>query len=149
MTLWTPGGDADRPPRRPEADPDPGPAGVAPPAGDLDPEQAAQAEAMATEMAEVRRQLASVPASMVVANHVMGLYELAAIHLGASPPRLDDARLAIDAVAALLDALPGRLGDDETTLREALDQLRLAFVQIRSGDQEPGDPDTGGGEPPS
>ena len=31
--------------------------------------------------------LAEVPAEIVVANHVMGLYELAAIHLGAEPPR--------------------------------------------------------------
>ena len=37
---------------------------------------------------DVRRQLAEVPAEMVIANHVMGLYELAAIHLSANPPDL-------------------------------------------------------------
>ncbi len=88
-------------------------------------------EAMAKEMAEVRQQLASVPASVVVANHAMGLYELAAIHLSQQPPRLSEARLAIDAFAALLGAIQGRLGDDETALADALQQLRLAYVQVQ------------------
>src|SRR4051812_15835558 len=47
-------------------------------------------------MADVRRQLAEVPAEVVVANHAMGLYELAAIHLSASPPDLVQSVLAID-----------------------------------------------------
>lgn len=88
-------------------------------------------EAMANEMAEVRQQLASVPASVVVANHAMGLYELAAIHLGQQPPRLGEARLAIDAFAALLAAIEGRLGEDEAALIDALNQLRLAYVQLQ------------------
>ncbi|CAN5830014.1 hypothetical protein BH24ACT3_BH24ACT3_10920 [soil metagenome] len=126
--LWTPGGDADRPHRDPEpATPSIPDLGGEPP---LDAEQAETAEAMAAEMAEVRRQLASVPASMVVANHVMGLYELAAIHLGGNPPELDGARLAIDAVTALIEGLGDRLGEHEPTLRDALAQLRLAYVQV-------------------
>ena len=40
--------------------------------------------------------------------------------------------MAIDAFAALLDGLAGRLGPEEPALREALSQLRLAFVQISS-----------------
>ena len=45
---------------------------------------------------EARDRLAGIPAELVVSNHVMGLYELAAIHLGAEPPSLVEAALAID-----------------------------------------------------
>ncbi len=64
-------------------------------------------EAMATEMAQVREQLASVPAAVVVANHAMGLYELAAIHLRQQPPNLAEAKVAIDAFGALSGSLEG------------------------------------------
>ncbi len=80
---------------------------------------------------EARRRLAEVPAEVVVANHVMGLYELAAIHLGAAPPDLGQAALAIDAVGCLVDGLGDRLGPDSATLRDALQNIRLAFVQIK------------------
>ncbi len=82
-------------------------------------------------METVKRQLAEVPAEVVVANHVMGLYELAAIHLSASPPDLVQAALAIDAVACLVEGLDERLGPDSQTLREALFNIRAAFVQIK------------------
>jgi hypothetical protein len=82
-------------------------------------------------MEEARRRLAEVPAEIVVTNHVMGLYELAAIHLSAEPPRFVDAALAIDAVACLVEGLGDRLGPDAKTLAEALGNIRLAFVQIK------------------
>ncbi|MEN9505740.1 MAG: hypothetical protein RI958_1666 [Actinomycetota bacterium] len=86
----------------------------------------------AAEMLEdARRRLADVPADVVVANHVMGLYELAAIHLGATPPDLGQAALAIDAVGCLVEGLGDRLGPDAATLRDALANIRLAFVQIK------------------
>ena len=62
---------------------------------------------MAAEMDEVRQQLASVPASVVVANHAMGLYELAAIHLSSQPPNFAEAQVAIDAMAAIVEGLRG------------------------------------------
>ncbi|MCB0997924.1 MAG: hypothetical protein R2713_04720 [Ilumatobacteraceae bacterium] len=80
---------------------------------------------------DARRRLAEVPADVVVANHVMGLYELAAIHLGAETPDLTQAALAIDAVGCLVDGLGDRLGPDASTLRDALANIRLAFVQIK------------------
>ena len=82
-------------------------------------------------LAETRQRLAEIPAEVVVVNHVMGLYELAAIHLSAQPPRLFEAALAIDAVACLVEGLEGRLGDEEATLKLALDNIRIAFVQIK------------------
>ena len=138
MTLWTPGGE-----HAPEPAPEPeGPlSGVDDPSlADLSPEERARLEAMRAEMAEVREQLLSAPAAVVVANHAMGIYELAAIHLTAPVPKLPEASLAIDALAALLDNLRGRLGEAEETLGEALTQLRAGYLEVRSragGDSTP------------
>jgi hypothetical protein len=81
-------------------------------------------------LAEARSRLAEVPAEVVVTNHVMGLYELAAIHLSADPVDLVSARLAIDAVGHLVDGLGDRLGEEIETLRTALTTIRMAYVQI-------------------
>ena len=81
---------------------------------------------------DARRRLAEVPAEVVVTNHVMGLYELAAIHLSGAPPNLPAASLAIDAVGALVDGLGDRLGPDTPTLRDALANMRMAFVSVKS-----------------
>lgn len=88
-----------------------------------------------SEMEAMERELASTPAAVVIANHAVGLFQLAAIHLNQRPPQLEDGRLAIDALAALLDSVSGRLGDDETALRQGLDQLRMAFVQLAGADE--------------
>lgn len=136
MSLWTPGGE-----HRPEPEPapssssSPSGAGESPGLEDLSPEDRAQLEAMQEEMAQVRQQLLAAPASVVVANHAMGIYELAAIHLTAEEPKLPEATLAIDALAALVDGLPGRLGEAEPTLREALSHLRAAYLEIRQRTQ--------------
>jgi hypothetical protein len=82
-------------------------------------------------LAEARERLGEVPAAVVVTNHVMGLYELAAIHLSAQPARLVDAVLAIDAMACLVEGLGDRLGEESAFLRDALANIRLAFVQIK------------------
>lgn len=83
------------------------------------------------EMNDARGRLSEVPAEVVVTNHVMGLYELAAVHLSAGPPNLHQAALAIDAVACLVDGLGARLGDEAATMQNALANIRLAFVQIK------------------
>lgn len=95
MSLWTPDGDHPVPPS----------GGAAPPAGppddgDLSPDEQAQLAAMQAEMEQVRQQLLQAPASVVVANHAMGIYELAAIHLMSDEPKLVEASLAVDALAA-------------------------------------------------
>jgi hypothetical protein len=82
-------------------------------------------------MNDARARLAQVPAEVVITNHVMGLYELAAIHLSADPPDLRQAVLAIDAVACLVEGLDDRLGDDAPTMQDALANIRLAFVTIK------------------
>ena len=99
--------------------------------GDLDADTADALAEAERAMQEARERLAEVPAEVVVTNHVMGLYELAAIHLSASPPDLRQSALAIDAVACLVDGLGERLGDDHATMQDALNNIRLAFVQIK------------------
>ncbi len=81
-------------------------------------------------LAEARQRLADVPAEVVIVNHAMGLYELAAIHLSAAPPNLPQAALSIDALACLVEGLVDRLGPDQPVLADALANIRLAFVQI-------------------
>ena len=98
---------------------------------DLDPDTADTVAEADRAMREARERLAEVPAEVVITNHVMGLYELAAIHLSASPPDLHQSVLAIDAVACLVDGLGERLGDDYPTMQDALNNIRLAFVQIK------------------
>ncbi len=98
---------------------------------DLDPDTRDALADAERAMQEARERLAEVPAEVVITNHVMGLYELAAIHLSASPPDLHQSVLAIDAVACLVDGLGERLGDDYATMQDALNNIRLAFVQIK------------------
>ena len=92
---------------------------------------------------DARERLADIPAEVVVVNHVLGLYELAAIHLSADEPDLTAAGLAIDAMAALVEGLGDRLGPDTETMREALAAIRMAFVAV-SRVTPPGD----GNRPP-
>lgn len=128
-TLWTPGGehrpeDEDRPDAASDAGPDD--------------------EAAREQLRQLREQLAATPVADIIANHAIGLWELALLHLSPDegmPPDLDEARLAIDGVAALVEGLGERLDRHQEPLREALAQLRLAFVEIsrRAGIDETSD----------
>jgi hypothetical protein len=111
--LWVPGGD--------------GPISAGPPTDE---------QQLAEELAAMQAELAQTPASVVVANHAVGLFQLAAIHLNQRPPNLAEGQLAIDAMAALVEGLGGRLGDEEDALREGLAQLRMAFVTLSTSPQE-------------
>jgi hypothetical protein len=163
MSLWTP--DGERPVSRQPADAaptgSPGPGGAGPGApgpGGAGPDEAAVASAAAAmgidpatlsdedrarlveiveQMAEAQQRLAEAPAADVVANHAMGLYEFAAIKLSMATPQLEDASVAIDALAALVEASGDRLGDHGDALRQAVEQIQMAFVQL-SGGSAPG-----------
>jgi len=99
---------------------------------ELSPEEMAEAQA---EMDAVRDQLLRAPVELVISNHAMGLWELAALHLSQEPPQLPQAQLAIDALTAIVDGLRGRLGEAERTLVEGLAEIRMAFVQIASAER--------------
>src|SRR3954451_3369329 len=133
-SIWTPGGEhrVPRPDEHGSAAPPPDQAeaaGAGAPSGadmddemadatademaDLSPEEQARLAEAAEEMAAIRAQLAAAPPEQVVGNHLIGFYELAAIHLGQESPDLAAAQLAIDALGAVLDACKGRLGEVE------------------------------------
>ena len=123
-SLWTPSGEHEPEPQGPEAG-QPAEAGAPGP----DPE-------LAQELDELREQLAATPVADILANHAVGLWQLAIVHLAPdpqTPPRLDEASLAIDAMAALVEGLGHRLGEHEAPLRDALAQLRMAYVQVTEG----------------
>jgi len=111
---------------------------------ELTPDQLAEAEAMLAEMARVRQQMLSVPAAEIVANHLMGIYELAAIHLGENPPNFAEATVAIEALRAVLDRLGPQFGESGPVLQQALQQLQMTFVALKdqvtseAEDLEPG-----------
>jgi hypothetical protein len=99
-------------------------------------------EEAAAQMAELRDRLARTPAEVVVANHAYGLFELAALHLSLDPPQLSQARLAIDALAALVEGVGGRLGEPGRDLSDGLANLRMTFVRVAAAQQR-GEPSPG------
>jgi Domain of unknown function (DUF1844) len=110
--LWTPDGEHEP---RADAAVDDG----------VDPE-------LAEHLAAVQDELAATPVEVVVANHAIGLFQLAALHLNRTPPDLQAGRLAIDAMAALVEGLHGRLGEYEEQLLQGLADVRLAYVTLAS-----------------
>jgi hypothetical protein len=126
MTLWTPSGEhpVDRP-------------------GPPSPGGAATTDPVAAGPDEARQRLLESPAGPVVGEQALQFYELAALHLSQPEPRLDDARTAIDALAAVVQALGPRLGEAENPLRQALNQLQLAFVEASRGQPAPPSADAG------
>ena len=104
-SLWTPSGE-----HRPEPAAAGGDGGRD---GGGEPDEAAVAE----ELRRVRAELAATPVVDLIANHGIGLWQLAVLHLvpeDEEAPRLVDAALAIDALA----------------------QLRMAYVQVQERDAE-------------
>ena len=125
-SIWTPSGEHE-PERSPGAAAD----------GGAEPEMTEEAY---EELVRTRAELAAIPVADIVANHAVGLWQLAILHLTPDPepdgtpiePRLPEAGLAIDALGALVDTLGERLEPHYEALREAVTQLRLAFVEISS-----------------
>lgn len=149
MSLWTP--DGDRPIQKstpqPTVEVTPELAEALAAAGvdinELGPEQIAEAQAMLAEMGRVRQEMLSVPAAEIVANHLMGIYELGAIHLGENPPNFAEATVAIEALRAVLDRLEGKFDDAEPVLKQALAQLQQAFVQLKEQVEAENTPEPG------
>ncbi len=137
-TLWTPSGEHTPTGEPPSDGGDPavgpsGQTGAPPDTAELSPE----------EIEAVRRlhhELRSTPAVDVIANHAVQIFQLAVIYLGiATPPDeggrppvadLANAGVAIDSMAALVDGLGTRLGENEASLRDALSELQMLYVRV-------------------
>ena len=133
-TIWTPSGEyapREEPPKRPEGPPA-APAGGGQAGPGREPTQPEIEAALAQ-----ARQVLETPVVEHIGGHVMALFELAALHLereaatgGEEKPDLAEASLAIDAMAALVEGLGDRLNPYQAQLQSALEQLRMAFVQL-------------------
>lgn len=135
-TIWTPSGEyvpREERPTQPEGAPStPPPTGGHGPAPGREPTP----EEVQAALAEARRVL-QTPVIEHIGGHAMALFELAALHLereaatnGEEKPDLAEASLAIDAMAALVEGLGDKLQPYRAQLQQALDQLRMAFVQL-------------------
>ena len=131
-TIWTPSGEyVPREEPAKEAAPPPPPAAGAPGEGREPTPEEVQAAL------EQARAVLHMPVIEHIGGHAMALFELAALHLereaatgGAEKPDLAEASLAIDAMGALVDGLGDRLQPYRAQLEDALNQLRMAFVQV-------------------
>jgi hypothetical protein len=136
-TIWTPSGEyvpREEPSKQPEGAPSTPPPsggqGGPPPGREPTPEEVQAA------LAEARRVL-QTPVIEHIGGHAMAMFELAALHLereaatgGEEKPDLAEAALAIDAMAALVEGLGDKLQPYREQLESALNQLRMAFVQL-------------------
>jgi hypothetical protein len=124
-SLWTPSGEHEpKPEGQPAADDATEEAPAAQP--ELDEETREQVR-------RLREQLARTPVADIIANHAIGIWELALLHLSGEEGRQPDlaaAGLALDGLGALVEGLGERLGEHERPLRDALAQLRLAYVEV-------------------
>jgi hypothetical protein len=137
-SIWTPSGE--RPVGRPEPEPAPPPPSPgAGRGGAVGPDDLTDDE-MAEQMMAMQEQVLAAPAVVMVANHCMALFELAALYLSPEPPKLADAQVCIDAMAAVIDTVGPRFGPNEKPLREALAQLRMAFVEAKNHLSPPDNP---------
>jgi hypothetical protein len=133
--LWTPSGE-----HRPADQPSDEPVAETP---------SASAEEVAA-LREVHARLRATPVEDVVANHALGIWQLALVHLGViTPPDADGrppahdlaaAGFAIDALAALVEGLGDRLGVHAPVLRDALRQVQMVFVEVSEPDDRPAPP---------
>ncbi|HEX9682377.1 MAG TPA: hypothetical protein VGA13_04800 [Acidimicrobiales bacterium] len=116
--LWTPGGEDDGRIIAPD-----GTATERPPADPTEEELEAFA-------AEMRRQILETPVEIVARAQAAYFGQVAAVHLTVDRPDFGAAAMAIDAMAALVDGLNGRIANEDL-LRDQLAQLRLMFVEVR------------------
>ena len=131
-TIWTPSGEyvpREEPPKQPGPPPPP-PAGGPEEGREPTPEEIQAA-------LEHARAVLHTPVIEHIGGHAMALFELAALHLereaatgGEEKPDLAEAALAIDAMAALIEGLGDKLNPYRSQLENALNQLRMAFVQL-------------------
>ena len=137
-SLWTPYGEEPVPPAGSDSPPSPGGTGGGsggppddPGQPELDPEQ----------MREMLARLAATPVEAIVTQFAVELQEITVLHLGLAserPESLASAAMALDAMAALVDALGDRLGPNAEPLRQSVAALRLGFVEV-AGDLGEGD----------
>lgn len=145
MTIWTPRGEhevsreaADTqqqapPPNQPPNSQPPSPS---PTAQDPQVDPQAQRE-YEQQLAEIRQNILETPIELILAQHFLGLSEIAVIHLSEANPNLESARLVINAMNGIVSATQGELGDAEEALQLALHQVQMEYVKVSQKASQP------------
>ncbi|HEX6391431.1 MAG TPA: hypothetical protein VFZ89_18345 [Solirubrobacteraceae bacterium] len=117
----------------------------------FDPNNPPSEEEMA---AAYEAQLKQLRVEDVVLQTIVSLLNLGGRKAGLAPGTEDErdveqVKMAVDAARGLLPLVEDKLGPDGATLRDAISQLQLAYVQL-SGGQAPaaGDEPSAGEQPP-
>jgi hypothetical protein len=103
--------------------------------------------------AQLEEELRRITVRDVLLQTVVSLVNLGGQRLGLAPGAedmrdLDQARLAIEGVRALLPLVEEQDAEQVRPIRDALSQLQLAYAQLAGGEAEQGGPEgPGGGEP--
>ena len=74
-------------------------------------------------------------------------YHLQPVVMLPQPPNLKDASLAINALGAVMDKLINQLGESEETLKDALHQIRMAYVSLEQRDNMTSESEEGNSAP--
>jgi hypothetical protein len=139
--IWTPGSDQGNPGQAPQPQPaeqpQEGAAMGIPGFENLSEEE--QQLAM-DELRQIQEYLAASPAIDIIANHAVGMYELASLHLGkakqseADPAekakRLGEAALAIQAMQGIIQTMSSQLGNHKPGLDDAANNLQQVYAQL-------------------
>src|ERR1700676_3740654 len=114
-SLWTPEGEHRVPTDAQDTTGSPGPLSASDDFDDddLDPDEVRE------QLAQMEQELLDAPVEAIIANHCYGFFQLAALHLSQRAPHRGGARLAIDALAAVVDGLGDRFGPSTETLLDA------------------------------
>lgn len=91
----------------------------------LDPKTQQELE---EQLAAVRQRVLETPVEIMLAQHLVGLYEIAAIHLSVEDADMTAAKVAIDAMSGMVEAVKGQLGDAAEPVESMLHQIRMAYV---------------------
>ena len=76
--------------------------------------------------------LRTTPVTEILGNHFFVLLQVAALRLGDSPPRLEEARVLIDVLTSMMDTGGDSLGEHAGLYRNALSEVQQAFVRASS-----------------
>ncbi len=96
------------------------------PQEELTPEEQA---ALASEFEEAKQRISETPVDQIITTHIIGLYELAVIHLQKDPPDLKSAKIAVNAMAGIVEGVAEDLQEYEEAMRSALTEIQMAFVK--------------------
>ncbi len=124
MSIWTPSGEYELSATDSEESSEEPESADSPP--ELTPEEQS---ALASEFEEAKQRISETPVDQIITTHIIGLYELAVIHLQKDPPDLESAKIAVNAMSGIVEGVAEDLQEYEEAMRNALTEIQMAFVK--------------------